>query len=44
MEVMGTISAAGFSKVALIAEMPQGGTPGPAPVARPVPQAKPKAP
>jgi biopolymer transport protein TolR len=43
MEVMGTISAAGFSKVALIAEMPQGGGT-PAPVARPVPQAKPKAP
>jgi biopolymer transport protein TolR len=41
MEVMGTVSAAGFSKVALVAEMPQGA---PAPVARPVPQAKPKAP
>ena len=40
MEVMGTISAAGFSKVALIAEMPRGG---PLPVARPTPQAKPKA-
>jgi len=40
MEVMGTISAAGFSKVALVAEMPPGA---PAPVARPAPQAKPKA-
>ncbi len=27
MEVMGTISAAGFSKVALVAEMPAGGAP-----------------
>jgi len=40
MEVMGTISSAGFSKVALIAEMPHGT---PAPVARPTPQAKPTA-
>ncbi|MFZ0695320.1 MAG: protein TolR [Alphaproteobacteria bacterium] len=40
MEVMGTISSAGFSKVALIAEMPHGA---PAPIARPLPQAKPAA-
>ena len=40
MEVMGTISAAGFSKVALIAELPRGA---PAPAAKPMPQAKPAA-
>ncbi len=40
MEVMGTISAAGFSKVALIAELPRGI---PAPAAKPSPQAKPTA-
>ena len=40
MEVMGTISAAGFSKVALIAELPRGT---PAPAAKPAPQAKPAA-
>ena len=39
MEVMGLVSAAGFTKVALIAEMPQGM---PSPVARPAPEAKPK--
>jgi len=40
MEVMGTISAAGFSKVALIAELPRGT---PSPAAKPAPQAKPAA-
>lgn len=40
MEVMGTISAAGFSKVALIAELPRGT---PTPAAKPAPQAKPAA-
>jgi biopolymer transport protein TolR len=39
MEVMGRVSSAGFSKVALVAEMPQGL---PAPIPRPLPQAKPK--
>ena len=39
MEVMGLVSAAGFTKVALIAEMPQGM---PTPIARPAPEAKPK--
>ena len=39
MEVMGLVSAAGYSKVALIAEMPQGL---PAPVPRPAPTVKPK--
>ena len=39
MEVMGLVSTAGFTKVALVAEMPQGM---PGPVARPLPQAKPK--
>jgi len=39
MEVMGTISAAGFSRVALIAEMPHGA---PLPVPRPAPEPKPE--
>ena len=35
MEVMGMVAAAGFDKVALIAEMPQSAAPAPAPAARP---------
>ena len=35
MEVMGTVSAAGFSRVALLAEQPQGRAATPAPQARP---------
>ncbi len=35
MEVMGMVAAAGFDKVALIAEMPQSAQPAPAPAARP---------
>jgi len=40
MEVMGTISSGGFSRVALIAEQPAGRAPTPAP-ARPAPNASP---
>ncbi|WP_368415788.1 protein TolR [Falsiroseomonas sp.] len=43
MEVMGTVSAAGFSRVALLAEQPQGRAATPAPQARPpaAPSARP---
>jgi biopolymer transport protein TolR len=41
MEVMGTISAGGFSRVALLAEQPPGGRP---PAAGPQPQQRPAAP
>jgi biopolymer transport protein TolR len=43
MEVMGTVSAAGFSRVALLAEQPQGRAATPAPQARP-PAAQPARP
>jgi biopolymer transport protein TolR len=43
MEVMGTVSAAGFSRVALLAEQPQGRAAIPAPQARP-PAAQPARP
>ena len=42
MEVMGTVSAAGFSRVALLAEQPQGAPPG-RPAAQPAQPARPQA-